>query len=77
MVLLVIASIALDRHRAWARTTARWILWIIVAAGVGGALIDHLQPRLTIPLGAITAIVVLRRQPGSIPSIAGRNCGSP
>jgi hypothetical protein len=73
VVLLVTASIGLDRHWAWARTTARWILWIMIVTGVGGALIDLLQPRLTIPLGAIAAIVVLRRQPGSISSIAGRN----
>jgi hypothetical protein len=73
VVLLVIASIGLDRHRAWARTTARWILWIMILTGVGGALVDLLGQKFTIPLGAIAAIVVLRRQPGPTPVLGGRD----
>lgn len=63
---LVVAAIG--RGTSWARPAAVATLWAIVAAGTIGVVADLLVPRLTIPLGAILAIVVLVARPAERPA---------
>lgn len=56
----------LQGPRPWGRPAATWILAVTAVAGVLGAVADLTQSRLTIPLAAIAAVVVLARRPGPI-----------
>jgi hypothetical protein len=60
---LTVVVVAIGRGLSWARPAAVATLWAILAAGVVGAVADLLVPRLTIPLGAILALVVLGARP--------------
>ncbi len=64
-VLLYLVSVGLGRRSPWARRAALWVLWLGVLTGFGGVLVDFPQGRITIPLGAIAAalILLLARRP--------------
>lgn len=68
--LLYAVSAALSRGRAWARRAATWVLWLAVITGFGGALLDIAQSKISIPIAAIAAAIILVRAPRPLPSVA-------
>jgi hypothetical protein len=70
---LTVVVVAIGRGLTWARPAAVATLWAILAAGVVGAVADLLVPRLTIPLGAILALVLLRARPADRQAATGRD----
>lgn len=85
VLLLVVMSIALaigpmvavilgiHARSSWARPAAVAVLWAIVIAGGIEVVTALLVPKLTIPLGAILAVVVLGRRPPERPVVARRD----
>lgn len=69
-VLLYGVGAALARRWGWARTAALLLLGIAAVQGVGGALLDLSRSTLTIPVGAILAIVVVASAPGRPPPMS-------
>jgi hypothetical protein len=68
--LLYAVSAGLSRGRPWARRAAMWVLWLAMITGFGGALVDIAQSKITIPIAAIVAAVILVRAPRPLPSVA-------
>lgn len=56
----------LQGPKPWGRSAATWILVVIALAGAVGTVADLAQSRLTIPIAAIAAVVVLGRRPGPV-----------
>ena len=73
VALQYVVAVALGRRWAWARLAAVWLLVAIALTGFLGAAADLTASRITIPLAAIAAVLVLLRKPGPLPSIGGRD----
>ena len=85
VLLVVVASVALaigplvaiilgiHERSSWSRPAAVAVLWAIVIAGGIEVVTGVLVPKLTIPLGAILALVVLAKRPPERPVVARRD----
>ena len=71
--LLYAVAVALGRRWAWARLAAMWLLVAITLTGFLGSAADLTVQKITIPLAAIAAVLVLLRKPGPLPTIDGRD----
>jgi hypothetical protein len=56
----------LQGPKPWGRPAATWILALTVVAGVFGLVVDLTQSRLSVPIAAIAAVVILARRPGPV-----------
>jgi hypothetical protein len=65
--------VGLRDARSWARPASAAVLLAIVAAGVLQVILDLTASRITIPLGALLAIVVLGKRPSDRPPTASRD----
>jgi hypothetical protein len=72
-VVLYAVAAGLDRGRSWARPAAWAALVILVGAGLVGAAVDLAHGRITVPLGAVVAAVVLAKRPGPLPAAGWRD----
>lgn len=72
-VLLYAVSAGLSRGWTWARPAVFWVLLLAVVTGFGGAVVDLTHSRLTLPLAAILAVVILARAPGRVQAATTRD----
>ncbi len=70
---LVAIVVGIRRGISWARPAAVAALWAFVISGAIELVTGFLVPKLTIPLGAILALVVLRTRPTGRPVVAPRD----
>jgi hypothetical protein len=70
---LVVAYTGLRERASWARAAADVLLWAIILSGAIEVLSDLTVQKLTIPVGAILAVVVLGRRPEKQRPVVGRD----